>query len=223
VGGNLALSLAGNAPGNDMTGPATILSHENVVARMVSGNPGEPSAPPGSTSSDSFSGEHGGKDLYFDDDGIQIIHLPKAHSDGDSVVYFRRNDVVSAGDIFVTTGYPVIDLARDGTFQGTIEGLNALLDITIPGSFEDGGTVVIPGHGRLCDEGDLVEYRDMLTIIRDRMQAMIKKGATFEQVKAAGLTRDYDPQYGAGGSGAWPTDKFVEAAYKSLTQVATKK
>ena len=186
--------------------------------RMAKGGEGDPPAPGGALSTDSFSGTHGGKDLYFNDEGIRLIHMPAAHTDADSIVYFRRNDVVAAGDIFVTTGYPVIDLARGGTLQGIMDGLNEPLDITIPGRFEDGGTVVVPGHGRLCDEGDLVEYRDMLTIIRDRIQSMIKKGATLEQVKEARLTRDYDPQYGAGGPGAWPTDKFVEAAYKSLVQ-----
>ena len=132
-------------------------------------------------------------------------------------MYFRRSDVISTGDIFVTTGYPVIDQAKGGSLQGVIAGLNRILDLAIPAHHEEGGTYVIPGHGRICDEFDVLEYRDMITIIRDRIQAMIKKGMTLDQVKAARPSRDYDPQYGAT-SGAWTTDMFVEAAYKSLAK-----
>jgi len=88
--------------------------------------------------------------------------------------------------------------------------------MTIPAEKQEGGTYVIPGHGRLCDQADVVEYRDMATIIRDRVQDMIKKGMTLEQVKAAKPTRDYDPEYGAT-TGFWTTDMFVEAVYKSLS------
>src|SRR5262249_2662130 len=156
--------------------------------------------------------------LFWNNDGIQIIHVPNAHTDGDVIVWFRKADVVAAGDIFVTTGYPVIDVANGGNIDGLIAALNRLLDITIPGRYEEGGTLVVPGHGRICDELDWVESRDMQTIIRDRIDAMINKGATLEQVKAARLTLDYDPEFGAGGPGAWPTEKFVEAAYESLMQ-----
>ncbi len=217
TGGNEAVSIAGFAAGNDSGGPAVIIAHENVVTRMValtdadrvSGN-----ALPGNT----YTGEGGTKDIFWNNDGIQIMNLPNAHTDGDSIVYFRRADVVSTGDIFVLTGYPVIDLERGGSIAGEIDALNRLLDITIPGRYEEGGTLIVPGHGRICDELELVEYRDMVTIIRDRIQAMIEKGATLEQVKAAGLTKDYDPEFGHGGPGAWPTDKFVEAVYKSLSK-----
>ena len=145
------------------------------------------------------------------------MHQPAAHTDGDSIVYFRRSDVISAGDIFLTTGYPVIDLAKGGSLQGVIAGLNRILDLAIPAHHEEGGTYVIPGHGRICDEFDVLEYRDMVTIIRDRIAAMIKKGMTLQQVKDAKPSRDYDPQFGAT-SGAWTTDMFVEAAYKSLAK-----
>jgi glyoxylase-like metal-dependent hydrolase (beta-lactamase superfamily II) len=146
-----------------------------------------------------------------------MFHIPAAHTDGDTIVYFRKSDVVSAGDLFLTDSYPVIDLKRGGSLQGVIDGLNRILDLAIPAHHEEGGTYVIPGRGRICDEFDVVEYRDMLTIFRDRIQAMIKKGLTLEQVKAARPTSDYDPEYGAT-AGPWTTDMFVEAAYKSLTQ-----
>ncbi|HTA67195.1 MAG TPA: hypothetical protein VK776_02910, partial [Bryobacteraceae bacterium] len=146
---------------------------------------------------------------------IQMFHEPAAHTDGDTIVFFRRSDVVSAGDLFVTTSYPIIDIDRGGNIQGVVKALNHILDITIPAEKQEGGTYVIPGHGRLCDEADVVEFRDMTTIIRDRIQDMVKKGMTLEQVKAARPTRDYDPRYGAE-TGFWTTDKFVEAVYKSF-------
>ncbi len=155
------------------------------------------------------------KELFFNDEAVQIIHQPAAHTDGDSLVFFRRSDVVSTGDLFDTTGYPRIDVERGGTIQGFIDGLNRILDITIPAQQQEGGTMVIPGHGRLCDEADVVEYRDMVTILRDRIEDMKRKGMTLEQVKAARPTRDYDGRYGAT-SGAWTTDQFVEAVYRSL-------
>jgi cyclase len=123
--------------------------------------------------------------------------------------------VIATGDLFDTDRYPVIDLAHGGSLQGIINGLNRVIDLAIPEFEEEGGTMVVPGHGRICDEIDVVEYRDMLTIIRDRLLAMIKKGMTLEQVKSARPTKDYDPLYGAT-SGEWTTDRFVEAAYKSL-------
>jgi cyclase len=144
-----------------------------------------------------------------------MFHEPAAHTDGDTIIFFRRSDVVSTGDLFVTTSYPIIDIDRGGNIQGVVKALNHILDITIPAEKQEGGTYVIPGHGRLCDEADIVEFRDMTTIIRDRIQDMVKKGMTLEQVKAAKPTRDYDPRYGAD-TGFWTTDKFVDAVYKSF-------
>jgi glyoxylase-like metal-dependent hydrolase (beta-lactamase superfamily II) len=163
---------------------------------------------------DTYFGEE--KDLYFNGEGIQLLHQPVAHSDGDSVIFFRKSDVVVTGDIFLTTTYPVIDIARGGSINGVVDALNRILDITIPKEKQEGGTMVIPGHGRLCDEADVVEYRDMLTIIRDRIQDMVRKGMSLEQVKAARPTTDYDGRYGRDAS--WTKDMFVEAVYRSLTQ-----
>ena len=154
-------------------------------------------------------------EIFFNNDAVVMMRAPAAHADGDSLVYFRRADVIATGDLFDTDRYPVIDLARGGGLQGIIDGLNHVLDLAIPAFSEEGGTMIVPGHGRICDEIDVVEYRDMLTIVRDRVRAMIKKGMTLDQVKAARPTLDYDPLYGAI-NGAWTTDLFVEAAYKSL-------
>jgi len=190
---------------------AALIAHENVLKRL--------SAPTGAKAVMPFDGwptetyVKGQDEVYFNDESLQIIYQPSAHTDGDSIVYFRRSDVISAGDLFLTTGYPVINLERGGSVQGLIAGLNRILELAIPKHDEEGGTYVIPGHGRLCDEADVVEYRDMVTIVRDRVQNLIKKGMTLEQIKAAGLTRDYDPRYE---TPAYTKDMFVEAVYKSL-------
>jgi cyclase len=155
------------------------------------------------------------KNLYFNGEAVEIFHQP-ANTDGNSFVLFRRSDVVSAGDIFDPAEYPIIDLKRGGSLQGVIDGLNRLKQIVIPADHQEGGTMIIPGHGRLSDAADLAFYQQMVTIVRDRLRDMIKRGLTLEQVKAARPTRDYDPIYGST-TGNWTTDMFVEAAYKSLS------
>jgi glyoxylase-like metal-dependent hydrolase (beta-lactamase superfamily II) len=157
------------------------------------------------------------KELFINGEGIQIIHEPAAHTDGDTIIFFRRSDVISTGDVFIKTGYPVVDIANGGSINGIIKALNEIIDLAIPREKQEGGTMIIPGHGRLCDEADVVEYRDMLTIIRDRVQDMIKKGMTLEQVEAARPTLDYDPLYGSA-SGPVTTKMFVENVYYSLSR-----
>jgi glyoxylase-like metal-dependent hydrolase (beta-lactamase superfamily II) len=157
-------------------------------------------------------------ELYFNGEPVQLLHMPAAHSDGDSIVYFQRSDVIATGDLFNIESYPVIDLARGGTVNGVIDGLNRVIDIAIPERNEEGCTLIVPGHGRICDEYEVVTYRDMVTIIRDRVQALIDKGMTLEQVQAAGVTMDYDGRYGTE-QGTWTTRKFIEAVYRSLAAV----
>jgi cyclase len=152
---------------------------------------------------------------YYNDEAVEVIWQPNAVTDGDTIVHFRRSDVIITGDIFETTRYPFIDTRNGGTIRGEIAALNNILDRTVYKHLGEGGTLIIPGHGRVCDEYEVSEYRDMLAIIRDRVQAMIDKGATLNQVKAARVTADYDDQYGAT-SGPWTTDMFVEAVYTSL-------
>jgi glyoxylase-like metal-dependent hydrolase (beta-lactamase superfamily II) len=155
------------------------------------------------------------KDFFLNGEPVVIYHAPAAHTDGDTLVHFRSSDVIAVGDVFNPDRYPIIDRATGGSVQGLIAALNHILEITVPARFQEGGTYVIPGHGRLSDEADVVEYRDMVTIIRDRVQDLIGKGLTWEQVKAARPSRDYDTEYDAPG-GASP-DAFVEAIYRSLT------
>ncbi len=221
TGGNEKLRAAGatitggNVAGNisDATEGAALFAHENVMKRMSAPTGSAAPRPSGAWPTDTYFGDK--KEIFFNGEAIQLFHPNSAHTDGDSIVFFRRSDVISSGDIFMTTSYPVIDLQGGGSINGVIDALNFILDLTIPAEKQEGGTMVIPGHGRLCDEADVVEYRDMVTIIRDRIQDMIKKGMTLEQVKAAKPTRDYDPIYGST-TGFWTTDMFVEAVYKSL-------
>jgi glyoxylase-like metal-dependent hydrolase (beta-lactamase superfamily II) len=157
--------------------------------------------------------------MYVNGEGIDIMAQPEAHTDGDLIVYFRRSDVLMAGDVLDMNHFPVIDTERGGSIQGEIAALNHLVDIaitSIPLVWQPGGTTIVPGHGRLCDQADVVEYRDMMTIIRDVVQDMISRGMTLAQIKAADPTKGYDTRYGAD-SGPWTTDMFVEAIYKSLT------
>lgn len=215
VGGNEALAKAlGPVGGRGRQGTTAIAAHENVLTRMSIPQGAEPAAPSGAWPTDTFLDQ---KDLYFNGEGIQVYHVPNAHTDGDSIVFFRRSDVISAGDLFMTTTYPIIDLARGGNVEGIINGLNLILDLAVPETYQEGGTRIVPGHGRLCDEADVVEYRNMVVIIRDRIQALVRKGMSLEQVKAAKPTLDYDRRYGAA-SGFWPTDKFIEAVYTNLSK-----
>jgi cyclase len=154
------------------------------------------------------------KDFFLNGEPVVLYHAPKAHTDGDTLVHFRTSDVIAVGDVFSPDRYPVIDRATGGSVQGLVAALNRILEITVPARFQEGGTYVIPGHGRLSDEADVVEYRDMVTIITDRVQDLIQKGLTWDQVKAARPSRDYDPEYG--GEGGSSPDVFVEAIYRSL-------
>ena len=205
-------SLGGNAPGNFGLALATarVLAHEKVMARMSAPSGQTPPRPFAAWPTETFFAED--KEIFFNDEAIQLVHQP-GHTDGDILVFFRRSDVAASGDLFQTTTYPVIDVERGGSVQGVIDGLNRLLDITIPKDKAEGGTYVVPGHGRLSDEADVVEYRDMLTIVRDRVQDLIAQGKSLAEVKAAGPTRDYDGRYGAAAA-----DRLVEALYRELVK-----
>ena len=209
VGGNEPQQKMGAAGASQvMGGGATVIAHNNVLNRMTTPVTGS-QAPPPQTGLPNDEYDTPTKDFFFNGEAVVIFHEPAAHTDGDSIVIFRRSDVLSVGDIFTPERYPFLDLARGGSIKGEIDALNHILLLTVPERLQDGGTRVIPGHGRLCTEADVVEYRDMVTIIRDRVQDAIKRGLNLEQVKAAKLTLDYDPQYG-------PGDAFVESIYKSL-------
>ena len=153
---------------------------------------------------------------FFNGEGIMMYNVPAGHSDGDSIVMFRYSDVISAGDILNFESYPVIDLASGGSLQGILDGLNKILDLAVPEFRAQGGTLIVPGHGRLADTGDVANYRNMVAIIRDRIQDGIKRKLTLAQIKKEQPTLEFDGLYGST-SGPWTTEMFVEAAYRSLT------
>jgi cyclase len=209
TGGNVANDIA------DAAADAMVFAHENVTTRLMTPPAGQPAAAEAALPSDTYYGETFKFSHFFNGEGVQIFHPAAAHTDGDSFVYFRGSDVIVSGDLFVTTTYPFIDVGRGGHINGVIAAANQMLDIATPEFRLEGGTMIVPGHGRITDAADLAYYRDMLTIIRDRIQDMVARGMSLQQVKAARPTKDYDPRWGAT-SGFWTTDQFVEAVYTNL-------
>jgi glyoxylase-like metal-dependent hydrolase (beta-lactamase superfamily II) len=217
TGGNAIVAAANGGGGqNARAAAAPILAHEHVMQGMDS-DKGKYKAEPAVWPTETYFEDE--RDLFRNGESIQVLYQPNAHTDGDSIVYFRRSDVVVAGDVFTPQRYPVVDLEVAGSINGLLDGLNRMLRITVPAKNEEGGTYVIPGHGHLCDEADVSDYRDMVTIVRDRIQDAINRHMTLEQVKAAKLTRDYDGIYG---TSDYTGDMFVEAVYKSLSSSAPK-
>jgi cyclase len=219
VGGNEPLAKAGRtrAGGNVVgdigqaaTSTARIIAHENALNRLVMA---DPPVPPAALPTDTFFNEQ--RDMLFNGEAVQMFHQPKAHTDGDIIVLFRHADVLSTGDLFTTVMYPFIDEANGGTIDGYIKALNNIIAITVPSNVNEGGTMVIPGHGRLSDEQDVIEYRDMVTIVRDRIKEYVKRGMTIEQVKAKKPTLDFDARYGSD-TGFWTTSKFIEVIYRQM-------
>ena len=225
VGGNAKLSKAGatvlsGAVGqrgideDTLTngGAASVLAHENVLQRLSS----SPQMAEALWPSKVYSGH--GYSMYLNDAGIQVLYQPAAHSDSDSIVFFRQSDVIVVGDIVDLNRFPVIDSAHGGSIQGEIDALNRVLDMVIPPFplvWQEARTFIIPGHGRVMDQHDLADYRDMVTILRDLIQDMANRGMTLNQVKAANPAKAFQTRYG-GDRGSWTTDMFVEAIYKTL-------
>jgi cyclase len=227
VGGNEKLSKAGqtilghqgsSGVSEDVYtsgGAASVLAHENVFTRM---SMPESLVPFAVRPTKTYTGRS--YPMYLNGDGIQVIHMPAAHSDGDSIVFFRRADVIVSGDILDTTQFPVIDVANGGSIQGEIDALNRLLEMMIPPfplRWRDERTYVVPGHGFVVDYGDVVEYRNVVTIVRDRIADMVTRGMTLEQVKAADPTKGFRARYGSD-RGEWTTDKFVDAVFNGLNR-----
>jgi cyclase len=226
VGGNEAISKAGETLFPDtrlggqrqnFTAPvASILSVEGVLQRMTAASGSVPAYPAGAWPTETF--HYARKYMYLNGEAIEVLHQPAAHTDSDAFVFFRRSDVVVAGDVLDTRQFPVIDVDRGGSVQGELAALTHLTDLAVPSVpivSREAGTIVVPGHGHLCDQFDVIEYRDMVTIIRDRVRALVDAGRSLEQVKAATPANGYAGRYGNAG-GASTTDRFVEAVYRSL-------
>lgn len=228
VGGNDILSKAGDQfyPGTRPAGPrqdalrsaASIVAFEGVVRHMTESSELASAGPLAGLPTEAF--HYARKYLYLNDEAIEVLHQPAAHTDSDVFAFFRRSDVVVAGDVMDTRRFPVIDIERGGSIQGELAALNRLSELavaSVPVVSREAGTIVIPGHGRLCDQFDVVEYRDMITIITDRIRELVNAGRSLEQVKAAGPAKGYAGRYGNAG-GDWTTDRFVEAVYTSLAK-----
>jgi len=226
VGGNDVLAKAGNQffPGTRAAGArpdalravASILAAEGVVRHMTMAS--DLTRAPVGLPTESF--HYAKKFLYLNGEAIEVLHQPAAHTDSDVFAFFRRSDVVLAGDVIDTRRFPVIDIERGGSIDGEIAALNRLSELavaSVPIVSREAGTIVIPGHGRLYDQFDVIEYRDMITIIRDRVRELVKAGRSLDQVKAARPAKGYEGRYGNAG-GDWTTDTFVEAVYRSLVK-----
>jgi len=211
IGGNAELAKGGNQIGDT---PAAILAYENVLNRM--------SAPTGKVSpvsetlwpTETYATP---QMQFYNGEGIQLIHEPSAHTDGDTIVYFHGSDVISSGDIFSTETYPVIDRKNGGTFKGILQSLNHIIELSIPKGHQEGGTYIVPGHGRICDQADVVSYRDMVTMIGHRIADLLADGKTLEQVLAAQPTMDFDGRYGAP-TPSWTKEMFIESVYNELKE-----
>ena len=226
LGGNAEVAAAGQTrtggvvvaqAGGSITETASILAHENVLHRVGAPTGEDAELPYAAWPTDTFFMPR--RDFAFNGEGIELLHQPAAHTDGDLFVFFRRSDVIAAGDVFSTTQYPVIDVDRGGTIDGVLAALNRLIDLAIPDVDQQGGTLIVPGHGRLSDEMDVVEYRDMVAIVRDRIAGMRGRGLSLRAVQSARPTFDWDARYGRE-SGDWTTADFVAAVYRTLPDSA---
>jgi cyclase len=212
VGGNVNLArsgatISGGNMSRDVSGQtAAIIAHESVLLRLTTAPAENRIDSDGWPTSSYFEGK---KDIYFNGEGVRVMHQPRAHTDGDSIVYFRKSDVIATGDVYRTDAYPFIDTSTGGTIQGFLDAAQSIIDQIIPVYGQDGGTLVIPGHGRLSDLGDVLNWREMLTIIRDRVKDMKDRGMSLEEVLEARPSRDYDPRYG-------DSERFITALYQTL-------
>ena len=225
IGGNEKIASSGFFPrGGGFGGAvpnsgrtASVIAHENVLNRMSAPAGKEAPTPERAWPTDTYFDEFYKLSSYFNGEAVIAYFEPQANTDGDSIVFFRHSEVISAGDIFSTVSYPIIDIEKGGSIQGVLKGLNHILDLAVAEYRSQGGTWIIPSRGRLSDTADVASYRNMITMIRDRVQDMITRGMTLEQVKAGRPTMDFDGRYGSK-TGSWTTDMFVEAVYRSLKE-----
>lgn len=145
--------------------------------------------------------------MYMNGEAIELIPLPRAHTDGDTALRFPKVNVLMTGDVFRATGYPNIDLANGGSLVGIVAALDKLVELAGP------ETKVLPGHGPISDRAALAAHRDMVKVMRDRVAALVAEGKTREQVLAAKVTADYDEKVG---NAAGSADRFVGQLFDSL-------
>lgn len=216
VGGNAALRAAGDTfTGGNATQiggvdvGAAVIGHENLMLRMVLDADYDAGLQPTETF---FVPRF---DLYFNSEPVEVIHQPNAIDDTNLIVHFRRSDVIAAGDVFRLDSWPYIDLENGGSIDGVLDSLNDLVDLAVADTLSEGGTLIVPGRGRICDEGDLVRYRDMVTVIRDRIRAWMDRGMSLDEIRQAEPAFEYESRYGRRDD--WTAEMFIEAVYLSLS------
>jgi glyoxylase-like metal-dependent hydrolase (beta-lactamase superfamily II) len=188
---------------------ATIISREELRYRLAypnpnaNGTPGVPMAPiglPSLTYRDQLTMRMNGEE-------IQMIAIPRAHTDGDTMVYFPGLDVIMTGDFFRSIQYPNVDRANGGTLPGLIDGLGVVIGHAGP------NTKIIPGHGPTVDRTAVMAHRDLVIAVRDRVARQIAQGKSEDEVVAAKVTADLDPKVQEVGMTG---ERFVRQVYAEL-------
>ncbi len=192
---------------------AMIVARPELRARLekpapgANGAPGTP-APPGALPMLTFDSPI---TFHMNGEEVQLIPIPSAHTDGDTLVKFAKADVIMTGDFYRSLGYPNIDRANGGSLNGMLAGLNKIVELAGP------STKIVPGHGTVVDRAAVTAHRDMIVSIRDKIAPMVKKGMTLEQVSASKPTADYDAKVpGVGTTG----DRFIGQLYAELKPAA---
>ena len=215
IGGNEKLARAGTplfagSLGFTAAPQAQVFAHEKALARISVPTGLQSAVPQALWPTETFAGE---KDkIFFNHEPIELLHAP-GHTDGDVIVWFRSSDVIVTGDAYATTSYPRFDRSKGGSMQGVLDVLNRVVDIAVAEFNQQGGTRIIPGHGWISNQSDVVEYRDMATIVRDRVRVAMANGKSLDQIKAAMVTLDYDGLYS---NPDYTGEMFVEAIYNDL-------
>jgi cyclase len=192
---------------------AIVFAHERLYLRMSAPTGATPAEPFALWPTSTFFTRQ--KTISFNDEPIEMLHQPAAHTDADLMVFFRTSDVLAVGDVINTLQYPVFDTNRGGSIRGLLDGLNEIIRITVPRFNQMAGTRVIPGHGRILNEADVVEYRDMMTIIYERVRDAANDGKSLAEIQAMQPTLEYDPLYSAPG---WTGDMLIEAIHGEVTR-----
>jgi cyclase len=187
---------------------AEVIAHENVLRRLGASEETRGLAP---TDAETFDTDN----QRYNGEAVQIFHPKDANTDGQLVILFRGSDVIAAGDIVDMNTYPIIDVKAGGTIDGTLVAINRVIAMMAPGPQAEGGTLVVPGHGRACDQAEIALYRNMLTIIRNNVQYYKNQGKTLQQVLDLKPSEGYDQRWGAT-NGPWMTRDFITAVYETL-------
>jgi glyoxylase-like metal-dependent hydrolase (beta-lactamase superfamily II) len=213
VGNNAVFgALPGGSTTREGRGPTPqIVAHSDVLTQMGR-EEGAGAYPASALPTDAYLGRQ--RDFSFNGEAIQIVHMPAARGSGDSIVHFRNSDVIAAGDVYATETFAKFDPDAGGTIGGVIAAQNVILDRAVPLAMQEGGTMVVPGHGRVSDEADVVEVRDQVYMMRDRITDLaVRQKLAPAQVKARRALIDFEARYSRAD---WTTDQFTDAVIRDL-------